>query len=249
MKKPYYPRVCFAIDDSTHDGAKKKACMIECIGGDFGVKINIDLILRGSQIITEISKITGCPVFADLKMNNGKRTMDELVKEVTNRGAKMVNAYVQADRLLEKAIQTARDNGVIFLGVTVTTHFDEAYCWKYYRRSLSETIHFLAQEAMNLGCDGFILPGTTLKYVPAIEGFRFTPAVRPVWYAEKKTNDQEQECTPTNAVLPIDDNGVLVHGADTISCGSPVFKSLDPREAARLILNEVSSAWPKRLTA
>jgi orotidine-5'-phosphate decarboxylase len=248
MNKIIFPRACWAIDDSNHEGAIKKAHMVEDIPGNFGIKVNIDLVVRGSEIITIIHNITRRPVFVDIKMNNGKRTMNELVLEVADCGGKMINAYVQADRLLEKAIQTARDNGIIFLGVTVTTHFNEDYCQKYYRRSLPETIKFLATEATNIGFDGIILPGTMLKYVPTYEGIRFIPATRPAWFADKKANDQEQECTPTDAVLPQDNEGNLVRGADTVSCGSPVFKSPDPREAAKLIMAEVDAAWAKRLS-
>jgi orotidine-5'-phosphate decarboxylase len=249
MNQISFPRACWAIDDSNHEGAIKKAHMIEGLEGEYGVKVNVDLIARGSKIVTDIGNITGRPVFTDIKMNNGKRTMNELVMEMGDRGAKMINAYVQADRLIEKAIQTAESYGMIFLGVTVTTHFNEAFCQEYYRRSLSETISFLAQKAIDLGFHGYIMPGTMLKHVSNIGGFRFIPATRPIWYPDKKANDQEQECTPTDAILPRDDEGNLVHGADTVSCGSPIFKSPDPREAAKLIMAEVATAWTKRQTS
>ncbi len=237
MKNMQFPHTYLAVDDSTREGAIKKARMIEGVEGDYGIKLNLDLILRGSKIITEIGEITGRPVFADLKMNNGKRTMRELVQEVADRGAKMVNAYVQADRLLSEAIKTAEAYNVIFLGVTVTTHFDEAYCRKYYRRSLPETIDFLAKEAINQGCHGYIIPGTMLKFVSNVDGIKFVPATRPHWYNDKKTNDQEQLCQPGEAIS---------NSADMISCGSPVFKSPDPKEALSLILDEVSAALAER---
>ena len=237
MNEFEFPRAYLAIDDSAHEGAIKKARMIEGVEGNYGIKLNLDLILRGSQIITEIGEITGRPVFTDLKMNNGKRTMRELVQEMADRGAKMVNAYVQADRLLYDAIKTAEDNGMIFLGVTVTTHFDDDYCQKYYRRSLIETVGFLAQRAVDLGCHGYILPGTMLKFVSDVGGLKFIPATRPSWFVDKKTNDQEQLCQPGEAIMNL---------ADMVSCGSPVFKSPDPKKALRLILEEVDAAWDKR---
>lgn len=239
MSKLKFPRYFQAIDDSDYEGAIKKARMIEGVEGNYGIKLNLDLILRGSAIIEQISHTTGHSIFADLKMNNGKRTMEELVKEVGDRGAKMVNAYVQADRLLEKAIRAAESYSMIFLGVTVTTHFDEAYCQKYYRRTLPKTVEFLAQRAMDLGCHGYIMPGTMLKYVSDIKGIRFIPATRPAWYEDKKTNDQEQIISPSNAILT---------GGDIVSCGSPVFKSSDPKIALGKILAEIDAAWYKRLT-
>ncbi len=226
-----------AIDDSVQEKAEKKAQMIEGVEGDYGIKLNLDLISKAPQIIRQVADITGRPVFADLKMNNGKRTMNELVKMVGDQGAVMVNAYVNADRLLEKAIQTAKSYGMIFLGVTVTTHFDEDYCKEYYRRTLAETVKFLAQKAMDLGCNGYILPGTMLNDVDGIGGIKFNPAMRPEWYEDKKTNDQEQIVTPGQAIL---------NGGDIVSCGSPVFKSPDPREALRRILDEVEEAWKQR---
>lgn len=209
----------------------------------YGIKINLDLIIKDGKlpkdfIIQYNNPMAGnnFAVFVDMKMWNGKRTMQEVVEFLGDQGVNMINVYALADNLLEKAVKSAEKYGMAILGVTTLTHYTEEYCQKVFRRSMAETVRFLAEMALNQGCDGYILPGTMLYAVADLSGIKFNPAVRPAWFEDKKTNFQEQIFEPGEAIRK---------GADIVSCGSPVFKSPDPEKALGMILSEVRHAYKK----
>ena len=171
------------------------------------------------------------PLFVDLKMWNGKRTMAEVIKQLVDFGVEMTNVYAHAGTMLEKAIQVANDNNVTVLGVTVLTHYDDEYCKRVYGKPMSEVVEILSDLAIENGCHGIILPGTTLDAVSDLDCIKFNPAVRPEWFGDKTTNFQKQIMTHVEA---------LKKGATIVSCGSPIFKSPDPAVALKRILDEIS---------
>lgn len=223
------PPFFLAIDDS--DPAKvlgKLELVTDVPGRDWGVKINLDAFLTRPYLVEQIQARTdNRSIFVDMKMWNGKRTMTSIVRMLAYKGVAMTNAYAMADRLLEEPARIARESGIALFGVTVLTHYNDAYCQEYFRRSLRETVQFLAQKAMDLGCCGYILPGTMLDAVAGIGGKKFNPATRPSWMQDKQTNDQEQLSTPEES---------FAGGTDIVSCGSPVFKSSSPRDTLEQIL-------------
>jgi len=226
------PKLFVANDASTWQKALDNLRMIDGVKGDYGIKLNLDLILKNLDNIAFFQSFFQRPLFIDLKMWNGARTMSEVFKAVADQGATMVNVYALADSMLDKAIKVAKEAKLIVLGVTVLTHYNEAYCQKFFKRSLDETVRLLAETALQRGCDGYILPGTTLDAVSDLGGIKFNPAVRPAWFEDKKANLQEQIMTPSDA---------LRKGSSIVSCGSPIFKSPDPKEALRQILAEIES--------
>ncbi|HLB50802.1 MAG TPA: orotidine 5'-phosphate decarboxylase / HUMPS family protein, partial [Patescibacteria group bacterium] len=155
---------CFflANDASSEGKAFRNAEQVANVEGPYGMKLNLDLVTKDWSIIRRMGDFTGRPIFVDMKMWNGKRTMAEIVQAVADEGGAMVNAYASAERLLEKASEVARDTGVVLLGVTVLTHYDDAYCRRIYRRSMNDTVRMFAEMSMRWGCNGYILPGTTL---------------------------------------------------------------------------------------
>jgi orotidine-5'-phosphate decarboxylase len=226
------PKFFVANDASSREEAIKNVKLLSKVDGDYGIKLNLDLILKERGIIRDVIRISGKPVFADMKMWNGKRTMDKVIKYVADQGAVMVNAYALADSMLDKAVETAKEVGVIILGVTVLTHYTNEYCIKFHRRSLRKTVRLLAETALDRGCDGYILPGTTLSAVKDLSGIKFNPAVRPLCFVDKKANAQEQIMAPGVAIKK---------GADIVSCGSPIFQSENPAKALEMILEEIES--------
>lgn len=224
------PKFFVANDASNINEAINKTELISDVSGDYGIKLNLDLVLRDINIISKIVKLSDKPIFVDMKMWNGKRTMNEAVKIIADQGAAMVNVYSLADSMLEKTVATAKKAGLTVLGVTVLTHYDDEYCDKFFRRPMEKMVRLLAETALKWGCDGYILPGTCLKAVSDLGGLKFNPAVRPAWYGDKKVNYQKQIMELSMA---------FEDGADIVSCGSPVFRSDDPAEALQLILEEI----------
>ena len=224
------PKFFVANDASDSNEAINRIELISGVSENYGIKLNLDLVLKDINVISKIAKLSSKPIFVDMKMWNGKRTMNEAIKAIADQGAAMVNVWAQADSMLEKAVDTAKKAGLTILGVTVLTHYDDDYCKKFFGRPMDKMVHLLAKTALEWGCDGYILPGTCLGAVSDLGGLKFNPAVRPAWYGDKKVNYQKQIMEPGVAIR---------NGADIVSCGSPVFKSDNPRNALRLILEEL----------
>ncbi|MEK9151142.1 MAG: orotidine 5'-phosphate decarboxylase / HUMPS family protein [Patescibacteria group bacterium] len=227
------PAFWLAVDGSRPENVRKKLELIAGVEGDYGLKLNLDLVLRSWSMIREVQDSTGRPLFVDTKMNNGRRTMTEIIHMLADEGVAMTNAYALADHLLEEPARAADNAGMMFLGLTVMTHHTDAYCRKFHGRTMAETVRLLAEVALKRGCDGYILPGTCLHAVADLGGVKFNPAVRPPWVADKKANLQEQVVTIQEA---------FENGAHLVSCGSPVFNAENPRDALKQILSEVRQA-------
>jgi len=200
--------------------------------GSWGFKINQDHHSLWPGYADEIIQL-GKPVFVDTKINNGKRTMANIVRDISSRGARLTNVWAAAERMIEPLPTIAHAGGTELLAVTVTTHFDEDFCQRIFRRSLGDSVRMFTEIALEQGCDGVILPGTTLDAVADIATKKLVPAVRPDWFEDKKANDQEQTITPTEA---------FQSGADIVVCGSPIYRSPVPREALQRILEEIQAA-------
>ncbi len=230
------PLVFVALDGLATERAKtlktaEDLCKAE--GGDFGFKINldalIDLDMGLREILAPIQELNR-PIFADLKVFNGTRTMASLFGKLADLGINYTNVWAQAERLLPKAIKAVEGTQTKILGLTVLTHYDEAYCQRHFGRDFPSTVRHFAQVAVENGCHGIILPGTQLSAVRDLDTFKVVPGVRPTWYHDDR-HSEEAEITPKEAAEA---------GADALVCGSPIMKSADPVAALSNILLEVN---------
>lgn len=198
-----------------------------------GFKVNLDHVyLWGTEYIDDIRKF-GKSVFVDLKMNNGSRTMSNIVEDLVNKGVQHVNVWALADRLIKPLAEITRGSNTKLLAVTVTTHFDDKFCQKNFGRNLKETVRHFAEVGLEYGCDGIIIPGTTLDAVSDLDCTKLVPAIRPGWFENTRVNDQEQPITPTEAIQ---------NGANILVCGSPIHSSNNPAEAMRRVYQEMVHA-------
>lgn len=223
------------------DGLAKKeketlrdAEQLSSLEEEFGFKANLDYLLnqkrsfkRALRNVQQFNR----PVFADLKMWNGTRTMTSVIENLVNAEVDYLNVYALADNLLPKAIKATEGSKTKVLGLTVLTHFSEAYCQKHFRRSLKETVRHFAKVALEAGCHGIILPGTALDIVKDLDTIKLVPGVRPRWYSDTR---HEEKVEPRVAVA---------NGADILVCGSPIMKAVDKVEALRKILFETGEPY------
>ena len=230
MKQPF---LFVALDDL---GKKEKETLeiaeqLSGVEGPFGFKVNLDYLLNPTMSLkTALSQVQrfGRPVFADLKMWNGTRTMASVIRNLVDNEVDYLNVYALADDLLPGAVKIAEGSKTKILGLTVLTHFSEAYCQKHFRRSLRETVRHFAEVALERGCHGIILPGTALDIVQDLETEKVVPGVRPKWYKDTR---HKEEIEPKIAVD---------QGADKIVCGSPIMKDADKVAALKRILSEMT---------
>ena len=225
------PFVFVALDGLVKDEARTLSITeeLKSVRGNFGFKINLDYVLRKGLMNAFLNiQRFGRPVFVDLKMWNGTRTMASMVRELVALKVDYLNVYALADELLPEITKITKDSGTKILGLTVLTHFNESYCKKHFRRSLAETVRHLSLTAVESGCHGIILPGTALHVVSDLNTLKVVPGVRPDWYSDTR---HEEEITPREAVE---------NGADILVCGSPIMKVSNPVGALEKILSEIA---------
>jgi orotidine-5'-phosphate decarboxylase len=229
-----YPFLFVALDDldkkekETLETAEK----LSDIEGNFGFKVNLDYLLKYgfdgfNSAVNKIRCLLGRPIFADLKMWNGTRTMRSVIEMLVANEVDYLNVYALADNLLPEAIKATEGSKTKVLGLTVLTHFSDEYCRKWFKRSLKETVRLTAEVAIERGCHGIILPGTALEVVQDLKTIKAVPGVRPKWFKDTR---HKEEIEPRIAVEK---------GADILVCGSPLMKATDKIEALKRILEEM----------
>ena len=185
----------------------------------FGYKLNLDSVLFNyeqiKQIIQKI-KNNNQIVFIDLKMWNGIRTMQNIIQNFVDLKVDIINVYghIGPKEIAALSKITRGTNTKLFV-LTVLTHYDEKYTNDLYGKPIEQVIKCITKWALDNGADGLILPGPYLNSVQDVNLLKLCPAVRPVWFQEKNTNNQVQICTPTEA---------RNNGADYVVVGSPITK-------------------------
>jgi len=213
------------------------ACQLASrVDGDFGFKINLDsfvsvdeFALSSGELIRRL-KETEKPLFADLKMWNGSRTMSNAARGLANEGVDIINVYAHALKYVGRVRKALEGTNTKLFTLGVLTHYTEQDTRILYGKSYEEAVRMFAEIGREEGADGIIVPGTCLDAVQDIRLEKLTPGVRPEWY-KAQSNDQQQPVTPRYA---------KEHGADYIVVGSPIYESKKPEHALERILEEVA---------
>ncbi len=227
------PLLCAALDQPT---LRENLQLAEAVADEVGMlKVNDDAVDDGGlALLVKPFLEFGLPLFVDMKMLKGDRTMAERARKAVDLGVTFINAFALADRLLRKTLEVLEGTSTMLLAVTVLTHHDDAYCRKYHGRSLEDTVRLLAETAVEFRCHGIILPPPTLPVVTDLDLIKATPGIRPLGVGEE-TNEQRSVLTPTGAVR---------RGSKIIITGGPIANHLDgPAVGARQIRAEMEDAW------
>lgn len=198
--------------------------------GTFGFKINQDHVLRWNEDYIRQLSVYGRPIFADLKMNNGARTMSNTIKWLADLGVTHTNVWAHADSNLAKTMDQVSDveHRPSVLGVTFYTRWTEDYAQKHHRMSLPEVVSHWSHVAVDSGADGIIVPGNLLHTVSDLDTVKLNTAVRIA--GAETSSKQEQVSTPYDAVMA---------GSDILVVGSPVYESRQPATALKQYLAEM----------
>lgn len=227
------PVLCLALDQHSLD---ENLRLVEQSAGEVDMlKINDDSVDEaGLRACVEPFLQFQLPFWIDMKMWKGSRTMAERAKSAAALGASFINVYALADRLIKGIVAALEGTETGLLGLTVLTHYDDEYCQKFFLRSLKETVLLLTHTSLEHGCDGIILPPTTLSVVADIDTIKANPGIRTHW-SDQKANDQESSATPTEAVLG---------GSKILIVGGPIRNYPDgPAIGARRVKEEMDKAW------
>ena len=128
------PKLFIALDGlggRKHNEIMDIATNLSKVSGPIAVKINLDGFFDEDSTLKDILsglKKLGLPIFADLKMWNGKRTMTDVVRRLGHYGVDYINIYALADQELAAVVEKVEMLPIQILAVTVLTHYDESYC-------------------------------------------------------------------------------------------------------------------------
>lgn len=201
--------------------------------GNFGFKVNLDhALMWGRGYIEEVVR-SEKPVFVDLKMNNGSRTMSNIVEWLGDMGVSHTNIWAHAESNLSKTVKQVSEiaDRPSILGVTFYTRWTEEYAQTHHSMSLPELISHWSHVAVDNGADGVILPGNHLDAVNNLETTKLTPGIR-LTNQETKSK-QEQTNNPYDAIMA---------GSDILVVGSPIYDANDPVQALKTFVSEINRA-------
>lgn len=229
----HQPQLAVALDLPEREQALTMARSLHGIAP--WCKVGMELFtLAGPSLLEELAGL-GFSVFLDLKFYDIPNTVARAVKAAAASGVNMLTLHCQGGRrMCEAAIEAASGlagTPPLLFGVTVLTSFAPGEM-PGITASPAEFALDLARQARIWGLDGVVCSGHEAAAVKsACPGLRcLCPGIRP---AGTDAGDQRRVMTPAMAVGA---------GADYLVVGRPVTAAPDPREAARLIVEEMASA-------
>ncbi len=209
------------------------------VPGNTGVKVNLDAALKyGFAPLRKM--FADVPLFVDLKMMNGARTMTSVLLEAHRAGFTAVSAHALGGGHSTKnggdprqAIADFRErepgSPLRIYAVTIMTHYSDDYCAAHFGCSMVDLVRRLAVEGINAGADAIIMPGTFLNQVSGLRSTWVIPGIRPKNYRDTRHKQ---------AVLP-----EMLKGRKDVEgvCGSPIVYADDPPQALVSILSALAA--------
>ena len=226
---PAAKRLIIALDVPT--GAQARG-LVEDLGDTVSFyKVGLELF-TGDDGFAMVDWLTrrGKEVFVDLKFFDVPATVARAVSQLRGRQVSFATVHGN-DAMMRAAAEAAGEVGI--LAVTVLTSLDAADMRDLgFDCDIPALVRSRAQRAVALGCAGVVASGqeaAMLRKTLGDDGLIVTPGIRPV----RQDDDQKRTVTPTQA---------LRDGADYLVVGRPVRDADNPREAARVIQDEIASA-------
>lgn len=232
-------RLIVALDVSTMDAVKK---IVLSLGDSVSFyKVGMELFYAEGEQTVRFLQEHNKQVFLDLKLHDIPNTVAHGVSSLTRLGANLITMHGQGGPVMMKAaVQAARETAeqlgverAKLLAITVLTSFDdEAWTSTGGQLPISDQVIRLAKLAKECGMDGVVCSALEAKMIREACGDDFlivTPGIRPSFAA---TNDQKRIATPASA---------LQDGASRLVIGRPITQAENPREAVRLIIEEMEN--------
>ena len=232
-------RLIVALDVSTMDDMKE---IVTSLGDAVSFyKVGMELFYAEGEQTVRYLQEQNKQVFLDLKLHDIPNTVAHGVSSLTRLGANLITMHGQGGPVMMKAaVQAARETAeqlgverAKLLAITVLTSFDdEAWTSTGGQLPISDQVIRLAKLAKECGMDGVVCSALEAKMIREACGDDFlivTPGIRPSFAA---TNDQKRIATPASA---------LQDGASRLVIGRPITQAENPREAVRLIIEEMEN--------
>jgi orotidine-5'-phosphate decarboxylase len=247
-------KLILALDFPTLEPAVELAQSLSSVVGIF--KINIHLFTaEGPFAVRKLGQL-GPSIFLDLKFHDIPNTVKGAVASAIGLGGvKLLDVHALGGLEMMRAAAKARDEAKAaqlsvpkLLAITILTSMDNsALRGVGITGPASTRVVQLARLAKKSGMDGVVASPQEVCAIRRACGKDFlivVPGIRPEVGAgpagkrkKGKTDDQARVATPAAAIRA---------GADYLVVGRPITGAPDPEAAARAILEEISSALPRK---
>jgi len=225
--------LCVALDLPTK---KENLDLIKKIQNyDVWLKVGLRTYIRdGEDFLKEIKKINpDFKIFLDLKLYDIPNTMADSAESIMGLGVDMFNVHASAGKRAMSEVMSRLEKfekRPIVLAVTALTSFSEEEFTQVYEKGIDDKANQFAKDAMDSGLDGVVCSAHESESIKNITNEKFmtlTPGIRPFG---EDAGDQKRVADITFAK-----NAQI----DFIVVGRPIYKSENPAEIVKKILEKI----------
>lgn len=234
ISNPARTRLIIALDCRNYDVA---ATLIARLGESVGTyKIGLELLMSGDFFkVVDLLHATHKEIFADIKFFDVPATVARAVGNLSQWGISF--ATVHGNQAMMEAANQEKGS-MRLLAVTALTSLDQGDLEDLgFTCNIREMVLSRARRAIEAGLDGVVASGHEIAELRKALGTRLmivTPGIRPI--SNQTVDDQKRVVTAREA---------LEAGADYLVVGRPVRDALDPAQAARALLNEITEYFER----
>lgn len=195
-------------------------------------KVGLEMLFGGGLAFATALKTSGKLVFLDMKLLDIPNTVEKATANIAGLGLDFLTVHGTDRKTLDAAVKGRGTSSLKLLAVTVLTSLDDSDLREQGIGSAtaSELVVHRARLAHAAGFDGVIASGQEAAAVRAATSPGFlivTPGIR---LSEGADGDQARVLTPAKAIAA---------GASHLVVGRPITAAVDPRAAARVIIEAI----------
>jgi len=192
------------------------------------------------EVVNRLAE-TGKKVFLDLKMSDIPATIRQAIQNTPRESVGVVELMTLdgVSEVVEAAMQGKQSENLKFLMLTILSSMDDEDIKILYGQdaSLNTVVNYRATKAIELGCDGVIASGESVKDLRNELGDDFyivTPGIR---LEGSATDDHKRSLTPYQAIT---------YGSDYLVVGRPITQADNPLKVAKNIVVDIQRALDEK---